>query len=48
VAETDKRSELGQKVVNAYLDSNLPALRGRLYHAGGRLAVVLNEAFPEN
>ena len=48
VPETGKRLKSGQKLADAYLKANLPALRGRLYHASARLAWVLNDAFPAN
>ena len=46
VPETGKRLKPGQKLGDAYLEANLPVVRRRLYQAGVRLAMVLNEAFP--
>ena len=37
----------GQKLGDAYRRANLPVVRQRLYQAGVRLAMVLNEAFAE-
>jgi hypothetical protein len=48
VPETDKRLKPGQKLGDAYLNANLPVVRERLYQAGVRLAMVLNEALPAN
>jgi S1/P1 Nuclease len=47
VPETGMRMNSGQKLGDAYLDANLPVVRRRLCQAGVRLAMVLNEAFPE-
>ena len=47
VPGTGKRIKSGQKLGDAYLEANLPVVRQRLYQAGVRLAMVLNEAFPE-
>jgi len=47
VPETGKRLKPGQKLTDAYVEANLPVARQRLYRSGVRLAVVLNEAFPE-
>ena len=47
VPETGKRLKSGQKLGDAYLEANLPVVRQRLYQAGVRLAMVLNEAFAE-
>jgi S1/P1 Nuclease len=47
VPETGKRIKSGQKLGDVYLEANLPVVRRRLYQAGVRLALVLNEAFPE-
>jgi hypothetical protein len=38
----------GQKLGNAYLTAYLSVVRRRIYQLGVRLAMVLNEAFPEN
>ena len=46
VPETGVRMKSGQKLGDAYLQANLPVVRRRLYQAGVRLAMVLNEAFP--
>jgi nuclease S1 len=46
VPETGMRLKPGQKLADAYLEANLPVARRRLYQAGVRLAMVLNEAFP--
>jgi hypothetical protein len=48
VPETGKRLKPGQKLSDSYLNANLPVARRRLYQAGVRLAMVLNEAFPGN
>jgi hypothetical protein len=48
VPETGKRLKPGQKLGDAYLESNLPVVRRRLYQGGVRLAMVLNAAFAEN
>jgi hypothetical protein len=45
--ETGKRMVPGQKLGDAYLDTHLPVVRKRLYQASIRLAVILNEIFPE-
>jgi hypothetical protein len=47
VPETGERLKSGQKLSDAYLKANLPVVRRRLYQAGVRLAMVLNDAFPE-
>jgi hypothetical protein len=47
VPETGKRLKPGQKLGDAYVESNLPVVRRRLYQGGVRLAMVLNEAFAE-
>ena len=47
VPETGKRLKPGQKFGDAYLNTHLPVVRKRLYQASIRLAVVLNEIFPE-
>ena len=47
VPETGKRLKSGQKLSDEYLDANLPVVRRRLYEAGMRLALVLNQAFAE-
>jgi hypothetical protein len=43
VPETGLRIVSGQKLFDAYLVANLPVVRRRLYQAGVRLAMVLNE-----
>jgi nuclease S1 len=48
VPGTDKRLKSGQKLADEYYTANLPVARQRLCQAGLRLAMVLNEAFPEN
>ena len=45
VPETGLGLKPGEKLTDAYLKANLPAVRRRLYQAGVRLAIVLNEAF---
>jgi hypothetical protein len=45
VPETGQRLKSGQKLSDAYLHTNLPVVRRRLYQAGVRLAMVLNKAF---
>ena len=47
VPETGKRLKAGQKLGDAYLNIHLPVVRKRLYQASIRLALVLNEVFPE-
>ena len=47
VPETGKRLKSGQKLGDAYLNTHLPVVRKRLYQASIRLALVLNEVFPE-
>ena len=47
VPETGKRLKAGQKLGDAYLNTHLPVVRKRLYQASIRLAMVLNETFPE-
>jgi hypothetical protein len=44
---TMERLKSGQKLSDAYLDANLPVVRRRLYQAGVRLAMVLNDPFTE-
>jgi hypothetical protein len=44
---TAKRIKSGTKLADAYQDANLPVVRRRLYQAGVRLAMVLNEAFAD-
>jgi len=48
VPETGMRIKPGQKLADSYQEANLPVVRRRLYQAGVRLALVLNEAFPES
>jgi nuclease S1 len=45
VRETGERLKSGQKLSDAYLKANLQVVRRRLYQAGVRLAVMLNDAF---
>ncbi len=47
VPESGKRLKPGQKLGDAYVAANLPVARRRLYQASIRLAMLLNEAFPE-
>jgi len=47
VPGTDARLKPGQKLSREYYDAHLPVVRRRLYQAGVRLAMVLNECFPE-
>jgi hypothetical protein len=47
VPETGKRLMSGQKLGDVYLQANLPVVRRRLYQSGIRLAMVLNETFPD-
>jgi nuclease S1 len=42
---TGQRIKPGAKIGAEYFDKNLPIARERLFHAGIRLAIVLNEAF---
>jgi hypothetical protein len=44
VPETGERLKSGQKFSDACLNANLPVVRRRLYQAGVRLAMVLNDA----
>jgi S1/P1 Nuclease len=44
---TGKRIKPGAKLGDAYVEANEPVVRRRLYQAGVRLAMVLNEAFAE-
>jgi len=48
VPETGQRLKPGQKLADSYQAANLPVVRRRLYQASIRLALVLNEAFPES
>ena len=48
VPETGMRIKSGQKLADAYQEANLPVVRRRLFQAGVRLALVLNEAFPDS
>jgi len=48
VPETGKRIKPRLKLAESFQEANLPVVRRRLYHAGVRLALVLNEAFPES
>jgi hypothetical protein len=45
VPQTGGRIKPGQKLGALYLDEQLPVVRHRLYQAGARLAMVLNECF---
>jgi hypothetical protein len=45
VPESGMRLKPGQELGDAYLNANLPILRQRLYRAGIRLGMVLNETF---
>jgi hypothetical protein len=47
VPETKQRLKPGQKLSDAYFNANLPVARQRMYQAAVRLAMVLNDAFPE-
>jgi nuclease S1 len=47
VPETGNRLKPGQKLGDAYVQANLPVARRRLYQASVRLAMLLNDAFPE-
>jgi len=48
VPETGMRIKPGQKLADSYQKANLPVVRRRLFQAGVRLALVLNEAFPDS
>jgi hypothetical protein len=43
---TGMRLKPGTKLAEAYQEANLPVVRRRLYQAGIRLAMVLNEVWP--
>jgi hypothetical protein len=47
VPETGIRLKSGQKLGESYLNASLPIVRNRLYQSSVRLALVLNNAFPE-
>jgi len=47
VPTTGQRIKSGEKLAKPYFDANLPVVRRRLYQRGVRLAMVLNEAFPD-
>jgi nuclease S1 len=47
VPQTGKRLKSGQKLGDAYMNTHLPVVRKRLYQASIRLAMVLNQMFPE-
>jgi len=47
VPETGQWLKPGQKLADSYQAANLPVVRRRLYQGGVRLALVLNEVFPE-
>jgi nuclease S1 len=47
VPETGQRLKPGQKLADAYQAASLPVVRKRLFQGGVRLAMVLNEVFPE-
>ena len=44
---TGQKIKKGQKLTDAYQAASLPVARQRLYRAGIRLAMVLNDVFPE-
>ncbi|MGP0069164.1 MAG: S1/P1 nuclease, partial [Isosphaeraceae bacterium] len=44
---TGRKIRSGHKLAEAYQAANLPVARQRLYQAGIRLAMVLNDVFPE-
>ncbi len=48
VPDTGKRLKSGQMLGDLYLNTHLPVVRKRLYQAGLRLALVLNQTFPED
>jgi hypothetical protein len=48
IPRPDRRFKPGQKLADSYQEANLPVVRRRLYQAGVRLALVLNDAFPES
>jgi nuclease S1 len=45
---TGIRIKSGEKLSDAYLKANLPVVRQRLFQGGVRLAMMLNDVFPEN
>ncbi len=47
VPETGKRLKPGQELADSYQAANLPVVQRRLYQASVRLAMLLNESFPE-
>jgi hypothetical protein len=46
--KTGQRMKPGTKLADDYQARSLPEAKRRLYEAGIRLALVLNEAFPGN
>jgi hypothetical protein len=42
------RIKPGTKLADVYQDQNLAVVRQRLYQAGTRLAMVLNEVWPDD
>jgi S1/P1 Nuclease len=48
VPETGKQIKSGENLGDAYLNANRPVVRRRLYQCGVRLAMVLNETWPED
>ena len=44
---TGQRMKPGTKLGDVYQEKALPVAKQRLYQAGSRLAMVLNEAWPE-
>jgi hypothetical protein len=46
--KTGQRIKPGTKLADDYQARSLPVAKRRLYEAGGRLAIVLNEASPDN
>ena len=46
--QTGNRVKSGIKLGDAYQAKNLPVAKQRLYRAGARLAMVLNEALGES
>jgi hypothetical protein len=45
---TGRTIQRGDRLGEAYLEANLPVVRQRLFQAGVRVAMVLNEVFPED
>jgi hypothetical protein len=48
VPGSDRRIKSGQKLSDAYLETNLPVVRKQLFRAGIRLAKLLNETFDDD